>query len=158
MSLRASRGLIRAVFMRRHFCPASPWLATALALAGCGGEPPLLAEMAAFHGDVRIEIRDATGQRTLAGELEFDAARFRWASDGEGKRTEFVREGAGTVKKLVDGRPTGLALQDEADFALLWSVVRSELPAGAGTRRWDGGYAAEIDGRTITVTWTGSGG
>lgn len=128
--------------------------ATALLLAGCGGEAPLLAEMAAFRGDVRIEIRDAGGQRTLAGELEFDASRFRWSSHADGTHTEFVREGGGTVKKLVDGRAAALALKDEADFALLWSVVRGQLPDGAGTKRWDGGYAAELDGRAIAVTWT----
>lgn len=123
------------------------------ALDACREEASTLAEMESFHGELRIEIVDAGSRRSLLGQLAFDPARFVWTTTRDGQRVEFVREGAGGLSKLVDGKPAALAFQDELDFTLLWSLTRAELPPGAGTRRWDGGFAVDLEGRQLELHW-----
>lgn len=123
------------------------------ALGACHEEPRTLAEFESFHGELRIEIVDAGSRRSLLGQLAFDPTRFVWTTTKDGQRVEFVREGAGGLSKLVDGKPAALAFQDELDFTLLWSLTRGELPPGAGTRRWDDGFAVDLEGRQLELHW-----
>ncbi|MCC6784149.1 MAG: hypothetical protein IT457_15005 [Planctomycetes bacterium] len=133
--------------------PSVAALVLLAALGACREEASTLAEMENFHGELRIEIVDAGSRRSLLGQLAFDPARFVWTTTKDGQRVEFVREGAGGLSKLVDGKPAALAFQDELDFTLIWSLTRAELPPGAGTRRWDGGFAVDLEGRQLELHW-----
>jgi hypothetical protein len=151
------RALFHANVHLRFGWTSRSLLLIALGLLGaCARESPILADLPAFAGTLRI-VSEGDGEgRSLVGRLQFDRSakttRFAPSVPEGSPAVEWLHDGT-RLTKTIDGKPATLDLQDEADFALLTMVLGAQ-PTGVDViERAPGRCVLKLGERRLWIEW-----